>query len=222
MRIRHKPWARPELEACSFYVREPVIYRGRWAQAFQNGQPIQLELGCGKGGFMAELASHHPEVNFLVVDIKSEMLAMAKRNIEKPDRVATSHVRLMSQDIERIDQIIAPEDRIERIYINFCNPWPKDRHKKHRLTHTRQLLKYKEFLVDGGEIWFKTDDDELFEDSIGYFNEAGYEISYQTWDLAKSGFPGSIPTEHEEMFVRMGKNIKFLVAAVCEGTSATV
>ena len=213
MRIRHKPWAKPELERCPFYLPNPSELRGRWAQEFGNKQPIHLELGCGKGGFIADMAAQHPEINFLAIDLKSEMLVLAKRNIETKDHNPQAHLRLMSQDIERIDHILAPEDRIERIYINFCPPWPKERDKKHRLTHPRQLEKYRVFLEEGGEIWFKTDDEDLFEDSLRYFDGCGFELCYQTWDLAKSGFPGSVPTEHEEMFTRMGKKIKFLIAA---------
>ena len=213
MRIRHKPWAKPELESCNFYVSDPSALRGKWHELFGNGQPIHLELGCGKGGFIADVAAQHPGINYLAIDIKSEMLVLAKRNVEASDPNPARHVRLMSQDIERIDHMLAPEDNIERIYINFCPPWPKERDKKHRLTHPRQLTKYKEFLTAGGEIWFKTDDDELFEESLTYFDECGFELCYQTWDLAKSGFPESTPTEHEEMFIRMGKKIKFLIAA---------
>lgn len=213
MRIRHKPWARPELERCPFYVDDPSALKGKWAGEFHNRQPIHMELGCGKGGFAADMAAQHPEVNFLVIDLKSEMLVLAKRNLELKDSHPAAHVRLMSQDIERIDQMLVPEDQIERIYINFCPPWPKERDKKHRLTHPKQLNKYLAFLQEGGEIWFKTDDDNLFEDSLAYFDQCGFELCYQTWDLAKSGFPGSVPTEHEEMFTREGKRIKFLIAA---------
>lgn len=212
MRIRHKPWARPELESCSFYVASPSELRGRWADEFGNGQPLHMELGCGKGGFIADMAAQHPAVNFLAIDLKSEMLVLAKRNLEAKDAHASAHVRLMSQDIERIGQMLAPEDKIERIYINFCPPWPKERDKKHRLTHPRQLNQYRLFLQEGGEIWFKTDDDGLFEESLRYFDQCSFEVCYQTWDLAKSGFPASAPTEHEEMFTRMGKKIKFLIA----------
>ena len=105
MRIRHKPWARPELERCEFYVADPSEQRGNWAKEFGNGQPIHLELGCGKGGFIAEMAALHPETNFLAVDLKSEMLVLAKRNLEAKDANPASHVRVMSQDIERISQI---------------------------------------------------------------------------------------------------------------------
>ncbi|MGL4773786.1 MAG: tRNA (guanosine(46)-N7)-methyltransferase TrmB, partial [Clostridium sp.] len=99
-----------------------------------------------------------------------------------------------------------------RIYINFCNPWPKERHKKRRLTHNRQLEKYKTFLRPEGEIWFKTDDDPLFEESLEYFKESGFNIEYITYDLHKSGFKGNVVTEHEKMFTGMGIKTKFLIA----------
>ena len=101
-------------------------------------------------------------------------------------------------------------DRADRIYINFCNPWPKKKHKKRRLTHTRQLLNYKKFLK--GELWFKTDDDELFEESFEYFAEAGYRIKYKTFDLHAESPYENFVTEHENMFTEEGKKIKFLIA----------
>ena len=102
---------------------------------------------------------------------------------------------------------------MERIYINFCNPWSqKAKHRKRRLTHPRQLEQYKTFLAPGGEIWFKTDDDSLFADSVHYFEECGFSIRYQTLDLHHSGFEGNIPTEHEAMFSEQGIPIKFLIA----------
>lgn len=212
MRIRHKPWARPELAACSFFVEAPAEYRGRWEKAFPKQQPIWMELGCGKGGFMAQLAAEHPEINFLVLDIKSEMLALARRNLAAVDEDPAAHVRLMSQDIERIHLMMAPPDEVERIYINFCNPWPKVHDQKHRLTHTRQLMQYREVLKDGGEIWFRTDDDGLFEDSLGYFAQSSFRVRCMTRNLAESSLHAGPPTEHEKMFQQLGKTIKFLVA----------
>ena len=101
---------------------------------------------------------------------------------------------------------------VDRIYINFCNPWPKKKHKKKRLTYPRQLFFYQEFLKNGGEIWFKTDDDELFEESLTYFNMCGFTQEYITYDLAASGFAENIVTEHENMFMEQGIKIKFLIA----------
>ena len=190
MRMRRKPWARPELEACDFFVANPKENKGNWKNTFKNTEnPIYLELGCGKGTFMAVHGSDNPNINYIAIDIKDEVLLLAK-----------------------IDTILDSNDKIERIYINFCNPWPKDRHKKRRLTHTRQLTKYRDFLVDGGEIHFKTDDDELFEESLEYFKECNFEITYITRDLHNSGYEYNVVTEHEEMFSKQGIKIKFLIA----------
>lgn len=145
MRIRYKPWAKPELEACPFYIANPQEQKGKWNQLFDDS----LELGCGKGGFISRAAPAHTEINFVAMDIKNEMLVLAKRKFEdsfgklgkSPD-----NVRIVIQNIERIDLAWDEHDRADRIYINFCNPWPKKKHKKRCLTHTRQLMQYKKFL----------------------------------------------------------------------------
>ncbi|MBE6849430.1 MAG: tRNA (guanosine(46)-N7)-methyltransferase TrmB [Ruminococcus sp.] len=216
MRIRCKPWARPELEACPFFIPEPAANRGHWDTVFGNGKPIYLELGCGKGGFASQAVLHWTDVNFIAVDIKNEMLVLAKRKIEQAlESAGRSHeqVRVMIYNISNICNAFGEEDEIDRIFINFCNPWPKSKHKKRRLTHTRQLMQYRAFLR--GELWFKTDDDELFEESLEYFADAGYEIRYLTRDLHNSGFADNLVTEHEQMFTQEGKNIKFLIAVPC-------
>ena len=215
MRMRRKPWARPELESCHFFIQKPSEYRGRWKEFFKNDNPIYLELGCGKGTFMAVHGAENPNINYIAIDIKDEVLVLAKRNIEKAyeeKKHELNNVALMSQEIALIDDMLSKEDTVDRIYINFCNPWPKDRHKKRRLTHTRQLEKYKTFLRKEGEIWFKTDDDELFEESLGYFKDCNLEIKYITYDLHNSGFEGNVVTEHEEMFTKQGIKTKFLIA----------
>ena len=219
MRLRRKPWARPELAACPFFVDEPEKNRGRWREAFPRRGPLFLELGCGKGGFLAAQAAAHPEVNFLGIDIKSEVLALAKRKAEaallaagRPaDRV--DNLLLTAQDIERLFLIFGEEERVDRIYVNFCNPWPKPGAQKHRLTHTRQLTAYRRWMGEGAELWFKTDDPGLFEDTVArYLPESGYRLLYLTRDLAASGFAGNVPTEHEEMFSARGIPIRFLIA----------
>ncbi len=213
MRLRHKPWARPELEECPFNIENPIQYRGKWNGQFLEQKPLRIELGCGKGGFMAQICRREPEYNYLAVDIKSEVLVLAKRAIEAAyEGQSVTNVLLMAQNIEQIDQMLSPEDKIDRIYINFCNPWPKMKHKKRRLTHPRQLIKYREFLKKGGEIWFKTDDDPLFEESIEYFQSCGFEIKTITRSLHHSGITGSYATEHERMFSEQGIPIKFLIA----------
>lgn len=215
MRIRRKPWARLELANCKFFVDNPTSNKGNWHNLFYKNQPIYLELGCGKGSFIAELASKNSDKNFIAVDIKSEVLALAKRNVEHK-YFALNHpinnVFLTAQNIEFIDDMLSELDVISRIYINFCNPWPKPRHKKRRLTHPRQLKKYKNFLVAGGEIYFKTDDDALFFESINYFRDSEFELIYIVDDLLNSGFSANISTEHEKMFSEQGKKIKFLIA----------
>lgn len=218
MRIRFKPWARPELEASYFYEDNPEEYIGKWKEKFKNkNNPLYIELGCGKGSFISELAFSNQNINYIAVDLVDAMLGLAKRKVEEKyssNNIKVENLILVRYDIERILNIFNKNDKIERIYINFCNPWPKAKHKKKRLTHTRQLEKYKEFLVDGGDIYFKTDDDELFKDSLNYFTETGFEIISKTLDLHKNDiFNGqNIITEHEKMFSDEGIKIKALIA----------
>ena len=216
MRIRFKKWARPELEASKFYIDEPEEYKGKWNTLFEYDNAIHLELGCGKGGFVSQLALQNQNINYIAVDLVDAMLGLAKRNIEQRYNEANAEIKniyITRYDIERILNIFDKNDKIERIYINFCNPWPRGKHHKKRLTHTRQLLKYKEFLVDDGKIYFKTDDDNLFNDSLSYFKEAGFSIEKQTHDLANEpNFWENIETEHEKMFKEQGITIKALIA----------
>ena len=217
MRIRFKPWARPELEASSFYRDNPEELKGRWINEFKNKEnPIHLELGCGKGQFISKLALQNPNINYIAIDLVDAMLGLAKREVEqtyKQENREIDNVILTRFDIERILLILEKKDNIKRIYINFCNPWPKGKHRKKRLTHTRQLEKYKQFLSEDGEIYFKTDDDDLFAGSILYFEEAGFKILAKTYDLhAQPIWENNIETEHEKMFSQQGIKIKALIA----------
>ncbi|WP_195924998.1 tRNA (guanosine(46)-N7)-methyltransferase TrmB [Sarcina ventriculi] len=216
MRLRKKPWARPELEACNFFVQNPKEYKGKWSSSFKNEGIMYLELGCGKGNFVSVHGARNKDKNYIAIDIKDEVLVLAKRNIERvytENNEILDNVKLMAQEIGLINDILGEEDKIDRIYINFCNPWPKEKHKKRRLTHTRQLENYKKFLVNNGEIWFKTDDDNLFEESLEYFKESGFDVIYKTYDLHNSEYDkDNIRTEHENMFTEKGIKIKFLIA----------
>ena len=216
MRIRYKKWARPELEASPFYIDNPEEMKGKWKEYFGNNHPIYLELGCGKGQFISELASENLDINYIAIDLVDAMLGLAKRNVEgkyKEKNIEPKNIVLTRFDIERILLILEEQDEIERIYINFCNPWPKGKHRKKRLTHTRQLEKYKTFLAPNGEIYFKTDDDDLFNNSLGYFKEAGFEVIKKTYDLhAEPIWENNIETEHEKMFSEQGIKIKALIA----------
>ena len=218
MRIRFKPWARPELEASYFYEDNPEDYKGKWISKFINKEnPIHIELGCGKGSFISELAFNNKDINYIAIDLVDAMLGLAKRRVEEKfnsNNKKVDNLILVRYDIERINNIVSKEDNIERIYINFCNPWPKAKHKKKRLTHTKQLEHYKNFLKPGYEIYFKTDDDELFNDSLKYFEDSNFEIIKKTYDLhRKDIFAGkNIVTEHEKMFSDEGIKIKACIA----------
>ena len=219
MRIRYKKWARPELEASKFYIDNPEDYKGKWREQFANpNQPLHLELGCGKGQFIATLASNNLDINYIAIDLVDAMLGLAKRNIEnayKEKNIEPGNVYISRYDIERIPLILDKKDLVDRIYINFCNPWPKGKHRKKRLTHTRQLEKYKTFLKSKGEVYFKTDDDDLFRASLDYFEECGFSILEKTYDLHKKTiFENNIETEHEKMFTEQGIKIKALKAVL--------
>ena len=216
MRIRKKKWAEPELNACPYYIAEPETFRGRWKEFFKNDDPIELEIGCGKCTFIAEKAKRDPGINYIAVDIKNDMLGVGRRNIERifEDTGSPKNIALVRYNVEELDKVIAPEDGIRNLYINFCNPWPRLKHKKRRLTYPKKLRMYKAFLAENAVIYFKTDDDGLFEDSVEYFKESGYDIRYVTRDLHNSEIKDNIVTEHEKMFSDEGIKIKYLEAAL--------
>jgi len=217
MRMRKKAWARPELEVCPYFIKEPVKIKGNWNQWFTNSQPIHLELGCGKGVFLAEVAFDNPEINYIGIDLSADVLGVSRRNIQtryESENRKVKNIALIAYDIERILQIIDLKDRIGRVYINFCNPWPKMRHHKKRLTHTNQLEAYKTFMQDGAEIHFKTDDGGLYQSTMRYLKESGFEILWHIENLYENGKApqGNITTEHERRFREEGIPIKAIKA----------
>lgn len=218
MRIRRKKWAATELANCSFYIDEPNDNFNKWRELFNNNNPIHLELGCGKGTFIAKLASSNIGINYIAVDMIEAMLGLSKRNIEYEYNLKNlnfSNIFLIRSNIEYIGKVFGEKDKIDRIYINFCNPWPRGKHNKRRLTHPRQLEQYKKFLNKEAEIYFKTDDDMLFEESIIYFEKSNFTINNKTYDLANDDiFNGNIETEHEKMFMESGIKIKALIAKI--------
>ena len=230
MRMKFKPWAREELETSPFYIDNPQEYKNKWKTAFEKNQTLNIELGCGKGNFIAKLSKQNQNINYIAIDLVDAMLGMAKRNVEAEYGIRKStdaekveneiekqkvvkNLKITRYDISRISDIFGKEDDIKRIYINFCNPWPRGKHHKKRLTHNRQLKQYKEFL--NGEIFFKTDDDNLFEDSLKYFKEEGYSIKKVSYDLSSEdkfwNGEENIETEHEKMFKNEGIKIKALI-----------
>lgn len=219
MRIRRRPWAKQELEESKFYIDDPTVNKGKWLELFENKKvPLHLEIGCGKGSFIAKLASSHPENNYIAADMIEAMLGLSKRNIEKEyqeNEKEINNLYLIRMNAERILDVFDKNDTVQRIYINFCNPWPRGKHKKRRLTHTRQLENYKKFLdKENGEIYFKTDDDELFEESLEYFKEEGFKLEKITHDLHNEMIFEDIRTEHEQMFSEQGIKIKALIAKI--------
>ena len=208
MRLRKKWWARPELEECPLFISEPREYKGKWAEKFNNDNEIFLELGCGRGEFLVQNATLNPQKNYIAIDLKDEVLVFAKRKVIEKE---LTNVRIVPLQIAFINEVF-DNNEISRIYINFCNPWPKERHNKRRLTHKKFLEKYKEFIKPGSEIWFKTDNKELFEASIDYFKESGFELLFTTFDLHNSGFQPNVVTEYESKFTGLGMKIMFLKA----------
>ncbi|SHH84996.1 tRNA (guanosine(46)-N7)-methyltransferase TrmB [Clostridium grantii] len=211
MRLRKKWWVRPELEASPIFksLDQAKETKGNWKQEFNNENNIYLELGCGRGGFTAELAKRNLDKNVVAIDLKDEILIHTLNNLKDNE---VENARIIATNIIFIPEIF-DENEISRIYINFCNPWPKDRHKKRRLTHSSFLKLYKGFIKPGSEIRFKTDDLELFEESFEYFEESGFEILYKTYDLHNSEYAEqNIMTEYESKFKELGIKTKFLLA----------
>lgn len=213
LRIRKKKWARPELAACPFYVHEPKTAAGTWGERFKKQQPIHLDLGCGKCTFLAKLAHREKDVNFIGIDISEDILGVARRNIEAEfGEEPVENVNLLSYNIEKLDTLFAPDEKAARIYVNFCNPWQKAGDHKRRLTHTRQLNTYKKVLAPGGELWFKTNNTDLYLATQRYLAEASFEILCKTDDLHSEDAPGNIQSEHEVMFTAEGIKTKAIIA----------
>lgn len=213
MHMRTKKWAKPELAVCPYFTDETERFRGQWRAQFERDQPLYLELGCGKGVSTAVMIHDNPQINYVAMDITCNVLGDTRRNIAAAFGDAPVKNAIIARyDISYIEKVFAPEDRVERIYINFCNPWTKrPKYAKRRLTHPRQLMQYRTFLVDGGEIWFKTDDVPLFTESLPYFEACGFEMRYLTNDLHASGFSPNYVSEHEQKFTALGVPIKFVI-----------
>lgn len=202
MRMRHKPWALPEMKQDPKFFHNPTEHKGHWQAEFGNDHPVDLEIGCGKGDFIRELARQNPERNYLALDLKNDVLVYTLRKINEE---GLTNIRVISMKAEDLDQVFGPGE-ISRIYINFANPWPRASHNKRRLTHPRFLSLYRLFTKPEGVIEFKTDDEGLYVDSLEYFPQAGYEITFQSDDLP-GDHPGNIQTEYETKFRAFGMPI---------------
>ena len=212
MRIRRKPWAKQELEDAKFYIDNPNTNKGIWKSTFTNNNPIHLEIGCGKGSFISKLATKHQEINYIAADMIEAMLGLSKRNIEmqyQNDKLQITNLWLIRMNAERILDTFSAADDIERIYINFCDPWPnKKKWAKRRLTHKNFLKIYEEIFSEKGEVFFKTDNRILFEFSLNEFEaRENWKMKNISLDLHNSEFQGNVMTEYEEKFSGRGMPI---------------
>lgn len=205
MRLRNIPGAKEEMLVNPYVVREPEGKKGLWKQeVFGNSHPLYVEIGCGKGRFLTEMAENHPETNFLGIEKFSSVLLRA---LQKRALMTEDNLYYLRFDAEGLTEIFGPGE-VDRIYLNFSDPWPKDRHWKRRLTSTEYLKRYDTVLAPGGIIEFKTDNEGLFDFSVESAKEAGWEITVLTRDLYRSAYAeGNVQTEYEERFAILGKPI---------------
>ncbi|WP_089609816.1 tRNA (guanosine(46)-N7)-methyltransferase TrmB [Dehalobacterium formicoaceticum] len=196
MRLRRIPGTKEALTRYpDLVVFEPARYYGCWKTYFGQEHPIYLELGMGKGKFISTMAGENPQINFIGMEFREEMVYKA---IGKAGE-SRSNMRFLWAEADDVEEYFAPGE-IQRIYLNFSDPWPKKRHGKRRLTHQKFLKKYKHILSPGGEIHFKTDNQELFEFSLNEFAGEGFFLKNITFDLHRSQYPGNITTEYEERY----------------------
>ena len=205
MRMRRKKNLIPRLERCGdIIVKNPEERRGAWREGFDK---LFLELGCGKGRFTAETAKNLTDTMLVAVErVPDAMVVAAERVVSE----GLENVRFIDMDASRLLEVFSPGEA-ERIYINFCDPWPGKRHQKRRLTASGFLLLYRQALKDGGEIHFKTDNSELFEFSLEEFSACGFSLHQVTRDLHASG-PVGVMTDYEQKFYTQGIKINRCVA----------
>ena len=217
MRMRKKPNLIPRMERCAAVLMErPEEYRGRWTEAFPGYGAVRLELGCGKGRFTCGQAMAEPEALLLALEKVPDAMVVAM------ERVMEQHipnVRFLDRDAGLLGELFAPGE-LDRLYINFCDPWPKSRDAKLRLTAPGFLRLYADALPVGGQIWFKTDNAPLFDWSIERFREEGWALSEVTHDLHADG-PVGIMTDYEAKFFEQGVRINRLAATRTADTKAT-
>lgn len=209
MRLRNVPGARETIIENQFSIQQPEQMKGKWAEVFQNDHPIHIEVGMGKGQFIIEMARRNPEVNYIGIEKYSSVLVRA---VEKLEDFEQDNLRLIRMDAENIEEVF-DKDEVDRIYLNFSDPWPKDRHAKRRLTSTRFLERYDNILTPEGRVMFKTDNKDLFDFSLEQVEEAGWILKNHTYDLHHSEYnEGNVMTEYEEKFSAKGNPICRLVA----------
>lgn len=223
MRLRNIPRAEGAVAASPFVINDPLTRRGQWQTMFGNDRPLHVEVGMGKGRFLMDMARENPEINYVGMERYTSVLLRAVEKAEKAgkeedtgekqsretpgEKAAAGNFRFVCEDAAKLPEMFATGE-VERIYLNFSDPWPKERHAKRRLTSTRFLERYDQILAADGTIEFKTDNQELFTFSLESAREAGWEILAWTRDLHHDPMgEGNIMTEYEEKFSSKGNPI---------------
>ncbi|MBE6649861.1 MAG: tRNA (guanosine(46)-N7)-methyltransferase TrmB [Ruminococcaceae bacterium] len=212
MRARKRKNTPDRIVACSeYFIEDPLAYKSNWNEAFGNNQNIRLEIGCGKGDFVKGMAEKNPDVNFIAIEKATDIIVLA---LEKIKDAGLKNVRFINCDAELLTEIF-PEGMFDTIYINFCDPWPKKRHAKRRLTSPIFLELFKKILSKDGEIHFKTDNRPLFDYSLETFPECGYKLKNISFDLHTDELPyDNVKTEYERNFIAKGFKINRLEAFI--------
>lgn len=207
MRLKHVKNADKVVESGVYYINNPKDYKGNWGNVFENDNPIYIEIGMGKGDFIIGNAIKYPNINFIGIEMYDSVMIRA---IQKSNELELNNLKLVKMDATFIEEIFDKE--IDLIYLNFSDPWPKDRHAKRRLTSSRFLNRYDKIFKSTPKIIMKTDNVDLFEFSLESLKEYGYGIEYCTHDLYSEDVSDNIATEYEKKFVEKGIKINKLVA----------
>lgn len=208
MRIRKKPWASQYIsDNADYIVTDPQNYFGKWQTRFAKEQPLNIEVGTGKGQFIIEMAKKYPEINFIGIELQVSVIATALRKfMENP----LPNLQFVLTDGANVDELFQAEE-VKRIFLNFSDPWPKSRHAKRRLTSPEFLKTYQKVLAKNGNIEFKTDNRGLFEYSLTSFNNYGMKFEYVSLDLHKSPEnEDNVQTEYEQKFSPKGPIYKLV------------
>lgn len=205
VRLKHKPWAPEYIGAHpDVIIPNPENYKGKWNEVFGNDNPVHIEVGTGKGQFVIGMALQNPDINYIGIELFDSVIVCALEKIEAANKPA--NLRLLKINGAKLEEYFAKGD-VNRVYLNFSDPWPKTRHAKRRLTHGGFLKVYENVLVDNGEIHFKTDNRGLFEYSLVSMNEYGMALKYVSLDLHVNMPEDNIMTEYEERFSKLGQPI---------------
>ena len=213
MRLRNIPRADGVIDAHRTVIKKPEEQKGNWNHVFGNEKPIQIEIGMGKGQFILNMAKAHPDVNFIGIERYSSVLLRALEMFDTEEYEALTNIRFVCMDARNVEEVFAPEE-VDKIFLNFSDPWPKARHAKRRLTSKQFFERYDKILAFDGVVEFKTDNRELFEFSLEQVELAGWVLLAKTYDLHNDPTlsRGNVMTEYEEKFSGQGHPIHKLIA----------